>query len=88
MLYADNPNSDVKKLKCTGVLINSLYILTAAHCIPKRRHPKYSAKILGSDREFKISNKYRFPGFANNSTHRLKDVGLFRLEEAIDPSSK
>ena len=88
MLYADNPNSDDKHLKCIGVLINSFYILTTAHCIPKRRDPEYSARIHGSDREYKISNQYRFPGYAKKSPHKYNDVGLFRLEEAIDPSSE
>ncbi|CAO1420259.1 unnamed protein product [Diamesa tonsa] len=83
MLYEE---IEKPKLTCTGVLINSLYILTTAHCVHERLDIKYSAKIYGSDREFKISNSYRFPGFANNETHRFNDVGLFRLEQAIDPS--
>ncbi|CAO1430072.1 unnamed protein product [Diamesa serratosioi] len=74
------------KLICSGTLINSLFILTAAHCIDQEPHSPLFAKIHGSDREFKISKHFVFPGFANNNTHRLNDVGLFRLEEAIDPT--
>lgn len=84
--HLDETNESV--LICTGVLINPFYILTAAQCIFKRFNTTYSARIHGSDKEFKISHQFSFPEFANNNTHRLNDVGLFRLEEAIDPSSK
>lgn len=87
MLY-QQVNATNKKLFCSGTLINSNYILTAAHCINPNSNLQRFAKIHDSDREFKISNHYSFPGFANNKTHRLNDVGLFRLEKEIDPSSK
>lgn len=87
MLYS-RYNETNSRLFCSGTLINSEFILTAAHCIdPKSTLPLF-AKIHDSDVEFKILSHYSFPGFVNNDTHQLHDVGLFRLEQPIDPSSK
>ena len=87
MLY-ERCNETNTRLICTGTLINTVFILTAAHCINQESKLPVFAKILGSDSEYKISKHFSFPGFANNETHRLNDVGLFRLEEAIDTNSK
>ena len=87
MLYERHTETHTR-LICTGTLINTVFILTVAHCINDESTLPVFAKILGSDREFKISNHFSFPGFANNETHLLNDVGLFRLEDPIDTRSK
>ena len=75
-----------QKAVCTGVLVKSSYIITAAHCVPKALHAKYEKLIRDTSRSSESLPWLRIPRYPTlripKSCHGLGDCkGRATLKE-------